>query len=363
MALMEPLTNLGVTMRYILERAILAPSGDNLQPWHFVVRGEDLELWNVPSRDTTIHDWDEQASYISSGAVIENIRVSASACNLETYVTYFPDKHAHNHVATIRFSSKPQLTNPLVPYIEKRASNRKPYDRTPLSKETLHLLSDPQLYQDMNTRVIITTNPEQITMLAKIAALYERFIFSSPLLHRSFFDHIVHTHEPLAAQQGLYLPTLELSFFERYALHILKYWPITRLASYLGLDAFIAFKGARTYARSAGIGAIVIENTTKETFVHAGEALERLWLTATSLNLNFQVLSGTSLVALQSGMGQDMGLRTDQKRLLAKSMVEAYSRIGVQQANILTFFRIGYGKPPSAKTERLPLEYFITIAN
>lgn len=358
---MEPLEKLGGTLRTILERAILAPSGDNLQPWHFVVRDENLELWNVPSRDPTPHDFDERASLISCGAVLENIRLAAGACNLQAHISYFPNASSKNHVASVRFVSQPSLIHPLSHFIEKRCSNRKPYLRKPLTNSEQMALTNQKTYAELNVEVTLATEPEHIRILAYVAALYERLIFGNQILHTSFFDHISHSGDSLSRQKGLYAPTLELSMFERWSLHVLKFWPITLGASYLGLDNFIAFKGARKYASSGAIGGLIMKDLSSESFVKAGEALQRLWLTATSLNLNFQVLSGASLLKLVPVEGHGVRLRKDQSKLLTSALSMATQTLQINEGHLLTLFRVGHGNPPTALTERLPLECFVTI--
>jgi hypothetical protein len=358
---MEPLARLGETMRTILTRAILAPSGDNLQPWHFIIRGEALELWNVPSSDTTPHDWNERASHIACGAVLENIRLAASACNLEAHISYFPDPASKNHVATVRFVSKPSLINPLSHFIERRCSNRKPYLKKPLTEAEQKTLTDPLTYSGLDVEVKIEIEPKKLHLLARAGALYERLIFGNQALHTSFFDHLGDTQNPLSQQKGLYSPTLELTLLEAWSLKVLKFWPVTLYASYLGLDRFIALKGARKYSASGGIGCITMQDTSAISFVKAGIALQRLWLTATSLNLNFQVLSGASLLKLMPQEGHGVNLRRDQVKLLHKALKNVEEIFETRGKPLCTLFRVGHGKPPSELTERLPLECFVTI--
>ena len=45
----------------ILSSAILAPSGENCQPWKFEVKGSNIDVMNVKERDQSLYNWDQRA--------------------------------------------------------------------------------------------------------------------------------------------------------------------------------------------------------------------------------------------------------------------------------------------------------------
>ena len=87
-------TTAGVPQRHlreILEAAIRAPSGENCQPWRFVLKGESVELWNRPERDQSLYNWGQRASYMAHGAALENLVLAAGARGFGADVAYFPE--------------------------------------------------------------------------------------------------------------------------------------------------------------------------------------------------------------------------------------------------------------------------------
>ena len=72
-------------LRAIIQAAIQAPSGDNLQPWRFEYDGEKLFLFQDSARDTSLYNVRQLASYIASGASLENIQLAASAHGYERH--------------------------------------------------------------------------------------------------------------------------------------------------------------------------------------------------------------------------------------------------------------------------------------
>lgn len=44
-------------IRQIIEAGIRAPSGENSQPWRFLLKGDLIELYNLPERDESLYKW------------------------------------------------------------------------------------------------------------------------------------------------------------------------------------------------------------------------------------------------------------------------------------------------------------------
>ena len=74
--------------RKLVEAAIRAPSGDNCQPWYFRFQGNRVEIDLVPHRAESFFDFRHRGSFLSVGAVVENIRVQAACLSLELAVSY-----------------------------------------------------------------------------------------------------------------------------------------------------------------------------------------------------------------------------------------------------------------------------------
>ncbi len=45
------------TLKKILAFAVLAPSGDNVQPWRFKMRGGKLLTFDIPERDDSLYNF------------------------------------------------------------------------------------------------------------------------------------------------------------------------------------------------------------------------------------------------------------------------------------------------------------------
>src|SRR3990167_10172136 len=80
----------------ILRAAAAAPSGDNPQPWRFVVRpstalgtgGFTIEFYYMPELDHPLLNAEEGGTLIALGAAVENARLEALAQGYAPHLTY-----------------------------------------------------------------------------------------------------------------------------------------------------------------------------------------------------------------------------------------------------------------------------------
>lgn len=121
----------------ILERARWAPSGDNTQPWRFEISGIDqVIVYGHDTRDQILYDFDGHASHIAHGALLETMKIAASAEGMAMSWLAGSDPEWRKIEYKVKFSDAPGLgTDPLAPFIESRSVQRRPMSMKPLSKE------------------------------------------------------------------------------------------------------------------------------------------------------------------------------------------------------------------------------------
>ena len=63
----------------VLDLARFAPSGDNSQPWRFVLRGGDaFDVYGYDTSDHCVYDLDGWASHLAHGMLLETIGIAAT---------------------------------------------------------------------------------------------------------------------------------------------------------------------------------------------------------------------------------------------------------------------------------------------
>lgn len=339
------------TLKKIIDSGILAPSGDNCQPWQFVIDKSDLELWNKPERDESLYNWGQRASIVSHGALLENMKIAAARLGYTLNYELFPDNDTRL-IAKINFTESNEGPNPLEAAITQRTTNRKPYKNEQLTAEVREkILKKDGQFNSLDFRLI--EDREKIKAIAKIVGLNEKILLENKNMHDFFFDHITWSEEEDREKKvGFYIKTLELPPPAELAFRIFKHWKIMKILKSAGAANFVAKENAKIYQTGSAIGAILIDSDDPEKYLEAGMMLQRIWLQATHEGLSLQPLTG--IVFLAGRLRQAPHALSDiHANLVTTAYKEMQKLIGAENKIISLLFRIGNGGAPTARAGRL----------
>lgn len=354
-------------IRYILTSALLAPSGDNSQPWHWVVRGDTLELWQVPDESPkaiSVNRVGDVPSYIGLGAAIENAVIAASSRGYLATVAYAPDPAQPMLAATLVLSRDAQgAPDRLAAFLEKRETNRKRYARTLLSFDERAALVSANGDGAWGEVRLLDDRPS-INTLAAAASLHDELIFTTKVMHDFLFSRINWTkREDARKRTGFYFPTLAAPPFTWGAMQLLRHWWILRIGIALGLHRYIVAEQRSVYRRAAAYGIVISRGRSPADVMRAGRLIERTWLAATAAGLSFQPLTGVIYLAdlLETKVGRHVFSPHQQQRI-KDAAAEIARAFGAEEETVVFLFRTGHGKPPSSRTSRRPFEHMVSVA-
>jgi len=347
----------------VLELAVTAPSGDNCQPWKFVVEGSRVRLYNLPDKDTSLYNFEQKASLIAHGALLENLQIAAPAFGFQVAVQLFPDPQQPDLVADMVFTEAQGLTpDPLFDHLHRRNTNRRLYEPRPLPDEArqalLHAADGVP-----GARVYLSKNDMERDQLARLLCQNDRLVFENPHLHRFLFDHIRFTPDEAARTgDGMDLRSFELPAMDRLAFGMLKNWNAVKMVNSFGFLSKKVTKQAEKQCLSASaIGLVSVAGDANADFINAGRAMERVWLEATRLGLQLHPMAGLGCLIYRIGRGatgEFSGEHVATIRDIESGLRQAFG-CGVETLGML--FRVGYAAPPTAASLRKPLNDVVTF--
>jgi nitroreductase len=120
----------------VLETAGLAPSVHNTQPWAFRVASDVIELHAEPARRLPVADPQDDELRIACGAALLNLRLALEARGVRPEVARLPDRDRPGLVAVIRHGGSveptPQVRD-LLAAVPRRRTNRHPFSDVPVA--------------------------------------------------------------------------------------------------------------------------------------------------------------------------------------------------------------------------------------
>ncbi|HWO59710.1 MAG TPA: nitroreductase family protein [Umezawaea sp.] len=125
----------GEDVHSVLETASLAPSVHNSQPWRFLVRSDRIELHADPDRTLPATDPDGREQRLSCGAALLTLRLALRGKGIRPLVSLLPGADAPGALAVVRLGAvqPPDAEDlALLAAVRTRRTNRRPFVDAPV---------------------------------------------------------------------------------------------------------------------------------------------------------------------------------------------------------------------------------------
>lgn len=348
----------------ILDLARWAPSGDNTQPWRFAIEGGDrVAVYGHDTRAHCVYDLDGHPSQLSLGALLETIALAATRFGLDTRIERRKGSPDARPVFDVRFRQDAGIVeDALVSQIPERRVQRRPLRLRYLTQREKQVLEDAvkpgfhiSWWEGWKRRAKFAwVNFSNAKIRLTLPEAYR--------VHRDAIEWGARFSEDRVPGAALGASTATLTLmrwamasWERIA--FLNRYLAGTLAPRVELDLFPGL------ACAAHCVLVARRAPTKlADYVAAGRALQRFWLTATSLGLQFQpqytplvfaryARQGVRFTTSTRAIEQAQAIRAALDRLLGPDVALRAMFMG----------RIGAGKPAEARSIRLPLERLMQL--
>lgn len=337
----------------ILNQAVFAPSGDNSQPWHFKIKADELYIFNIPDKDLPFYNYKQCGSFVAHGALLENIVILASRYGLDTDINLFPQGPQNEMVAIIRFEvAQVGDSNKLADLINKRVTNRRPYNVTPISVENKQKILNIQLPPGIEVKFI--DDVDKIKKISNASVVNEETVLTTKFIHNFFFKHVVWSEsDERVKRSGLFVKTLEMPKPQEIAFRLASHWPIMCIANLFGITKKIASDNAKLFQASPAFIAFLSKNDNSVDFINIGRAMQRVWLICTREGIYAHPVTGVLFLYQRVKAKEARGINENKIEKIEKSYKIISSECGAEGNNILFLLRIGKATVPSATSSRL----------
>jgi len=342
----------------LVEAAIRAPSGDNCQPWHFRFDGDQVQIDILPDRAKSFFDFRQRGTFLSVGAVVENLRVQAACMGLGVTVSYpggeSPPGVTAARVSLHRATPADERCHARLAALHGRTVNRRPFLPIRIAPEKQRAwIADPI----EGTEVAIIEDRREIARWARLTYVADRIRWTHPTIHGELFAEILFSRaEAEDKRAGLEIDRLGAGPVAARIMRFLEPWDrMTRLCRY-GVDGALANQ-TRALAFCAGALVLVtIDSDEPAQWIRAGEQVQRLWITAHQQGLCVQPLPVALYLDQRFQEEGTANFRPGHGPLLAEMRSGLAGLLGNRVGAML--YRVGYGWRMSHPAVRLPAESF-----
>lgn len=356
--------NLGThsNIEAILESARWAPSGDNTQPWRFeVTRDNAFVIHGNDTRDWCVYDLEGRPSQIALGALIENIALVAADLGFAAHIVHSPDSPESAPRFLVRLDPEPAISrDPLVQWIPRRVTQRRALTTRPLSKEVKF-----QLERAVGDNYAIywiegSAGRWRMARLLFASAKIRLTIPEAYEVHRRIIEWDATESADRIPDKAVGLDPLGLKLM-RWAMQswsrvdFLNRYLAGTLLPRVQLDLIPALRcGAHFILRAH------TPPTTLQDYVNAGRAMQRLWLQATALGMQYQPEMTPLIFAWYADRGIAFSGR--EAAVKAASTIKSALPAGTAQHGVF-MGRMGYGQNPRSRSIRLTVKQLLLNKN
>ncbi len=350
----------------ILELARWAPSGDNTQPWRFEIL--DSDRFVVHGHDTQEHcvyDIDGIGSQIAIGALLETIRIAASIHGLGCDLSRRAGMTDRQPTYDVRLVHTPQVApDPLSRFIRSRVTQRRPMSRRPITGQERVALESSVGKSFTVIWIGHTTEKLRMARMLFRNAHIRLTIPEAYAVHRDIIEWRARFSDDRIPDQAIGLDPVSTRLMQ----WVMHSWKRIRFMNMflagtmlprVQLDLLPAF--------FCGSHFLIVADQIPQSvddFVAAGRALQKFWLTVTSLGLLLQPEMTPMIFSLYVRQQRRFtsSARAWQRAVALSEQLDRF--VGGDRKDKIVFMgRIGAGQAPRSRSTRLSLDRLIHKAH
>ncbi|MGI4728522.1 MAG: Rv1355c family protein [Janthinobacterium lividum] len=354
-------------LREIVQAGIAAPSTGNDQPWKWYYTDDILYLFHIEARSKSFGNYKNVASYLTFGAVYENVILKSQCLFLNLTSDIFPLGYNEPLVFSFCFTNQLDLDHKLhqFDYLSKfifsRSTNRNPSKKSSIENYILKNLKEvTESIHEANLSFI--TSKEKIDTIASIIGACDKIRILNKDGHSDFVNREMRWNEQHVnlTKDGIDIKTLGLTPSQTSALEIIKSYNIIDFIKKIEGGNVLKNASIKSLENTPVIGLISMKNSLPLDYINGGRAYERLWLASESHSLAlYPMISPIYLFLRLENKNNDL---SENEIISLKSLKETFDNIFPlnKKENGIFLFKLSYAEKPLIRSLRIPIDQVLT---
>jgi Nitroreductase family len=270
----EPITAEEIA-RYVVAQAVWAPSVHNTQPWRFTADGQQISLYADAGRALPVADPDGREMMISCGAALFNARLALRSLGYIPETRVLPDPGQPTLVAQVswrRRAAASEFERQMLGQVRQRRTHRGAFDPEPLPHDLLATLRGGAAKDGAALRIV--ADDGRRAWLSAVVETAEHEL-------RLDAEHVRELARWAPAPGSARRDGVPATSYPARAEHTEPYFPGRDFAHGHGWG--MPPLSTASWVRSAGVvGLLTTAADSRVDWVNAGQALQRILLTAST---------------------------------------------------------------------------------
>lgn len=342
-----------------------APSGGNMQPWRWLLRGGRLHLFHDRSRSEGLTDFRGLAATASLGAALESLRMAAQARGIHLAISRFPGPPdllaVVERLADGADGDEPRWREDLAPLLGARHTNRKSAVRQTLEPtvfESMRAAANSIAGADLH----FIDDDEGIAEVGELVGAADRLRMLHGGLHREMYGELRWTADDAeTTRDGIFVDSLELSPSDRTGLLLCRRHEALAFLGTLAAGRGLPKMAIKAFTSVSAVGLLTVPSATASDFLRGGQAMQRMWLVAHALGIALCPMTVLSYMFARlhaGGEGLDPPTIAELRHLWPLYAQLFPVTAGTGQ---VLLFRLTRADPPSVESLRRPVEEILHI--
>ncbi len=342
----------------LVEAASLAPSGGNIQPWKWIFKDGLLFLFNDVYRKNSILNYKNYANFLTFGLATENLIHQAEALDIGVDYQKFPLGKEANLINVFSFSNKQKsLKSNLAKYIPLRSTNRRIFKAEKLSELQLEILEN-SVKETEGAQLKVFDRVQEQEQIKSVLCELDRLFYTNKAGHNHFMNELRWDEgENQFTRDGLDLETIDLTPTEKVGLIVSKKWDVVQYSERWKLGGAFGKAMGKVITNASALAMLTMPKDDEFNYFEGGRAMERLWLTATKLNIGIQPISINTFIfpRVEDGCFEGLSPISSSLEKLSQSFFNIDGLNDAGRQNIF-FFRLVSDANPAKRSLRRGVE-------
>ncbi|MGN6566490.1 MAG: hypothetical protein ACTHJ0_00985, partial [Flavipsychrobacter sp.] len=350
-------------LKNIVNAGIAAPSTGNDQPWKWYYHNKVLYVFHDKYRSFSFGDYKNIASYLTFGAVYENVLLAAHKQGLEVTAQTYPLGYNENLVFSFIFSlheiknNEAHRYDELVNYIYSRNTNR---NLAPYKKIEDTVLAELKAAAESvdGAKLQWLTEPEKIGEAGRIIGAFDKMRILNRDGHHDFVAREMRwtAADAERTKDGIDVHTLGLNTSQLAALEVIKDYEVIDFIKDVKGGSILQAATMRSVNLASAIGLITLPGINPEQYIAGGRASERVWLAAEKAGLALHPVI-SPLYFFPRLDGEDQSLSEEEMAEIRSLRKQFVALFGLQDGLAEVFlFKLSYAERPAIRALRIPVE-------